>query len=69
MRLSVGAGKPHPDPDHPDYVPLVRVDGKHKEGQMYKVERYERLKRRRLSVHALHELSNQHMQKYYRETG
>jgi len=56
--LSVGAGKPHPDPDHPDYVPLVRVDGKHKEGQMYKVERYERLKRRRLSVHALHEVTN-----------
>ena len=31
---SVGEGKPHPDPDHPDYVPLVSVDGentKHEE--------------------------------------
>ena len=56
--LSFGAGKPHPDPDHPDYVPSINVDGKHKERQMYKVERYDRLKRRRLSVHVLHEVTN-----------
>ena len=30
--LCVCTGKPNPDPDHPDYVPSINMNGKRKEG-------------------------------------
>jgi len=55
--LCVCTGKPNPDPEHPDYVPSINMDGKRKEGdQTHKIDRYERVKRRRLSV--LEEVTN-----------
>ena len=57
MWLCVCTGKPNPDPEHPDYVPSINMDGKRKEeDQTHKIDRYERVKRRRLSV--LEEVTN-----------
>ena len=47
---SVSTGKPNPDPDHPDYVPSVALDGKGKENETHKVDRYHRAKRCRLNA-------------------